>query len=216
MPAFMLSVADRSSSASAIAAHAGTACQAKVAFIAFHASAHLLRFGISASMRHTTGRAGQSQSGCLPAGSLLTTAQHQSATRHRHVGRLSIGSQQTNVRRPSAMCHRPVAVRPLAASARFGAVASHSTSSPQSWQSHHCLAFANGHRQLAMLQNAVVRHPQIQEGSGMHGQASISVSMPNAGSRFFASAPCLTHWSRGRLHHPALRAGQVGAPYRGR
>ena len=127
MPAFMLAVVARSSNASAFAAHAGTACRAKVAFYAAHASAHLLRFGVSAFRRHATGRDAQAQSGCLPVGSLLTNRQLQSATaqrhevacpaavngqhalrhlssRHRQTGRPSVGGQQTKVAvcRPSA------------------------------------------------------------------------------------------------------------------
>ena len=129
---------------------------------------------------------------------------------------LSVSSQRKSELRQSATRPRLMAVRPSAASARFGAVASHRTHIPQSWQSHHCLAFAKVCGQLEMLQNEVGRHQQNQGGLGMSGQASISVSMPSAGSRFFASAPCLTHWSRGRLLYPALRQSQVGAPYRGR
>lgn len=135
---------------------------------------------------------------------------------HRLVGRLSSGSQQSIMQRSSAIRPRLVASRPAAASAVFGAVASHSTGSPQSWLRHHCLAHSNGRRQFGMLQNELVHHQQNQEGSGMSGQAFISVPRPSAGSPHLPWLPGLTHWSRGRLHHPAFRAGQVGAPYRGR
>ena len=84
MPSFVFSEY-QNVGAFSIAEHAGTACQATAVFFAAHASQHSLRFGVSVPMPHANGRIAQSQSGCLPAGSLRAIAQRQSATGHRHV-----------------------------------------------------------------------------------------------------------------------------------
>ena len=194
MPAFMLSVAARSSSAYAFAAHAGTACLAKVAFSAFHASAHLLRFGVLTSMRHATGRDAQAQSGCLPVGSLLTNRQLQSATaqrhevacpaavngqhalrhlssRHRQMGCPSVGGQQTNV-----TVSRLVSIRQNLCESNQG--------------------------------SAVMQRPNIE----VHEQVGL-FSSPSA------SRPCLTCWSSRRQQLAAvgaLRTSCSGAAYRWR
>lgn len=59
-----------------------------------HASAGLSETTHS-SMRHANGHNAQAQSGCLPYGSPLTMQRHQSATRHRQVGRASCGARRT-------------------------------------------------------------------------------------------------------------------------
>ncbi len=64
---------------------------AKAVFTAVHASVRLFMFGASLPSSSATWRAATSQSGCLSRGSLLTKQLRQSATRHRLVGRPSIG-----------------------------------------------------------------------------------------------------------------------------
>ncbi len=204
MPAFMLSIAACSSSPSAIVEHAGMACQAKAPFSALHTSAHLLKFGVSASMRHATGRVAQSQSGCLPVSSLLSTALHQSAMRH-----------------------RLVACRPAAASSTsllgiklppFPGGLSLRQPCGNGAHRHAYSRVAESLQTSSWHAEAVVQQSNIAQGIEvcMSDSASFNVGQPSAGSRHFASAPSLTGWSRGRLLNPALRPGQVGAPYRGR
>ncbi len=67
---------------------------AKAVFTAVHTSVRLFMFGASLPSSSATWRMAKSQSGCLSFGSLLTKQLRQSATRHRLVGRPSIGGQR--------------------------------------------------------------------------------------------------------------------------
>jgi len=85
--------------------------------VAAHASVRVFRFGSSLASSSATWRSANSQSGCLSCGSLLTNQRRQSATRHSFV-----------------------AVRPTAASARLGALASQRTTAHGRGMRHRCHA----------------------------------------------------------------------------
>ena len=96
IPSIMFIAVNRKASSSAITAYARTESHGQAVFSVVHALKPCFMFGASVSMRHATGRDAHAQSGCLPAGSLLTNQQRQSATRHRHVaGRPTAPSDQS-------------------------------------------------------------------------------------------------------------------------
>ena len=94
--------------ASAITAHARTACHGKAVFSAAHASQPCLMFGASVAMQHATGRSAHAQSGCLPFGSLLTNQRRQSATRHRKMVACPAAVNRQHVLRHLSACHHQV------------------------------------------------------------------------------------------------------------
>ena len=94
--------------ASAITAHAGTACHGKAAFFAAHALKPGFMFGASVAMRHADGRIAHAQSGCLSYGSPLTNQQRQSATCQRQVVARPSAGNRHHVPRHLSACLRQV------------------------------------------------------------------------------------------------------------
>lgn len=96
----------RSSKAFAIAAHARTPRQARVAFSAARSLSPILRFGALPSIRPALGRGAHAQSGCL---SLSAASEPISSAKVPHAialaGCLSFGSQRTHARHQSAIRH---------------------------------------------------------------------------------------------------------------
>ena len=158
---------------------------------------------------------GQSPSGCLPFGSLLTEVQCQSAIRH-----------------------RLMAGRPAAASARFSVVASHHTRHPAVMAfGRHCLAFSQIHSQFEALHSSVkqagrwpagscvlarsirIRQNLCNSSQGSSGMPRSNIYQQGKVCLFSSAVPSrhsLTFRSMGRLHHCSLRQGHAGAPYLGR
>ncbi len=72
---------------------------------AVHASVRVFRFGALIASRSATGRAAQSQSGCLSYGSPLASQPRQSATRHRQLVACPSAGNGDHVPRHLSACH---------------------------------------------------------------------------------------------------------------
>ncbi len=180
---------------------------------AAHASVRVFRFGASLASSSATWRSAKSQSGCLSCGSLLTNQRRQSATRHSFV-----------------------AVRPTAASARLGALASQRTTARSRGVRHRCHALEPSRlvgRCAQAVTTMVCRHRpksfgSVQNAETTNSQGSEAMAMPRnikAAEVCVFSTPSpalrsLTGRSSGHQYLPAsigtLRAAHSGAAYLGR
>ena len=145
-------------------------------------------------MRHATGRAAQSQSGCLPVGSLLTNRQRQSATVHGHEVACPAAVNGKHVLRHLSSRHRQMGCPPVGGQQTKVAV-SRSVSIRQNLCKSH-------------QGSVVMQRPNIE----VHEQVGL-FSPPSA------SRPCLTCWSSRRQQLAAvgaLRTSCSGAAYRWR
>jgi len=185
--------------ASAITAHARTACHGKAASSATHASKPCLMFGASVAMRHTNGRGAHAQSGCLSFGSLLANQQRQSAT-----------------------CNRQVAGRPAAASDQAGALI-RSTNRQHAARTHRqhasgktavsTMVYRPRPKSLETLQNA---GSSIQGGVCMQGRSINIHGLENLLSRSVPPLGSLTGRCSRRPFTGSLRQRLMGAAELGR
>ena len=153
MPSITVINEVRKGMASAITAHARTACHGKAAFAVIHASKPCLMFGASVSTRHATGLGTHAHSGCLPFGSLPTKQLRQSATRHRQVaGRPAAASHQSSALATSTNKHHAARTSRQHTSSKVAVTA---------------MVYSPGPKSLETLKNG---GSQIEGSAGMQGR----------------------------------------------